>query len=382
MNMVCKNFTINNFSGGIGGIPPEIIHKAKKAMDCLPETGTSIFDVSHRSDYFYKLIDDAKLLLKNLLSLSDEWEILFMQGGATFQFAILPFNFNFHHKTGYLQTGYWSKKAIEQVNAITNIDIIWNGDQFRYRILPEWDDILIKIKDKNYDYIHFVSNETVEGLQFNKFPPKLDIPIVCDMSSDFLTRNIKNIDNFSLIYAHTQKNLGIAGQSIVLIKKEMMDKANCNIPFFSYKEHKSANSVYNTQNILGFYIMKLFLEWIANDVGGLDILESITFQKSNIIYDVIDKSNGFYKPLVDSRNRSSVNVTFTLGSLEKDKNFILQAEKNGFIGINGHRSVNGIRISLYNAVTLDMAKQFADFMYQYFVEANQQHPLVTISGGV
>ena len=313
---------VYNFNAGPSPLPLEVLEEIRDEMTNFKGTGMGIIEMSHRSKEFQSVIEETKSLLFDLMNLTPDHEIVFIQGGGTMQFLMESYNF--------LHTRY----------------------------IPE--DCLIKPET---DYLHITTNNTIYGTEYWKFP-EVKIPIICDMSSDILSRRI-DFNRFDMIWAGIQKNLGAAGMALVILKKDFAKTARTDIPpFLQYKTFIEKDSAYNTPPVFCIYTLNKMLHWIIKQ-GGLDIIEKRNKEKAKLIYDIIDKSNGFYKGHAVKKDRSRMNITFNLSSADEEKDFIEKAKENRFIGVNGHRLVGGCRISLYNAVTIDACKAVAQFMEAY-----------------
>ena len=352
-----------NFSGGPGALADSVLRQVQASIESVPGVGLSILGISHRSKWFTELVLDTEERIRSLLKLSKDYHVLFLQGGATQQFATVAMAFNQGTKqpAEYLDTGYWSAKSIEGA-ASNKIRVVWSGKDTNYSKLPHAQELLLS---KDSPYFHYVSNETVEGLQFKEIMGLDSVPRICDMSSDFLSAPIP-AERFSLIYAHAQKNLGPAGVTIVVIRDEMLNRIEPGIPaFLDYRTHALAHSNFNTPPVFAIYVVNLITQWLMQEVGGLEKMQEINQLKAKCIYDLIDGSANFYKSTVNPQDRSLMNVTFRLPSEELEAKFLTHAESLGFSGLGGHRSLGGIRASLYNGVTLNAVRQLSDFMNDF-----------------
>ena len=355
-----------NFSGGPGALADSVLRKVQESIESVPGVGLSILGISHRSKWFTDLVTDTEDRVRTLLNLSKDYHVLFLQGGATQQFSTVAMAFNqtSNQPAEYLDTGYWSAKSIEgaTLNCAPNIKVAWSGKATNYKKLPRNTELSL---NKEAPYFHYVSNETVEGLQFKEVLGLDSVPRICDMSSDFLSTPIA-AERFSLIYAHAQKNLGPAGVTIVVIKDEMMERIHSSVPaFLDYRTHAQAHSNFNTPPVFAIYVVNLITQWLMLEVGGLERMHEINQQKAKCIYEQIDHSNNFYRSEVNIPDRSLMNVTFRLPGVELENEFLKMAQSHGFSGLAGHRSVGGIRASLYNGVTLNAARELAEFMRDF-----------------
>lgn len=357
----------NNFSGGPGVMPETVLRKLSEAVQCEPELGISLLGVSHRSDWFKNLVGQLEVDIRSLLSLDESYRVLFLQGGATQQFAMVPLLLqNEAQPADYLHTGYWSGKAIEEAGRIGQVNVVWSGQKRGFRHLPTASELRL---NKNAAYLHYVSNETVEGLQFHDLIGHDDVRRVCDMSSDFLSRPIP-ADQFSIIYAHAQKNLGPAGVTVVVIKEELLDLVNDRIPScLNYRLQAEANSIYNTPPVMAIYCVHLVVRWLIDEIGGLSDMDQINRTKAALLYQSLDDSQGFYQPRVDVRDRSLMNVTFDLPTAELQSAFLHQASLASISGLDGHRSIGGVRASLYNAMSINSAETLCDFLDEFLASS-------------
>ena len=360
-----------NFSGGPGALPESVLRQVQGSIESVPDVGLSILGISHRSKWFTDLVLDTEERIRNLLKLSKDYHVLFLQGGASQQFATvaMAFNQNTKHPAEYLDTGYWSAKSIEgaslnskPVEKSPQIRVAWSGRDTQYTRLPRNHELAL---NKDAPYFHYVSNETVEGLQFKEIMGLDSVTRICDMSSDFLSAPIL-AERFSLIYAHAQKNLGPAGVTIVVIKDALLKLIEPGLPaFLDYRTHALAHSNFNTPPVFAIYVVNLIAKWLDDEVGGLQRMHEINQQKALCLYDQIDGSDHFYKNAVNPMDRSLMNVTFRLPSAALEEKFLKHAESLGFSGLGGHRSVGGIRASLYNGVTLNAVRQLSEFMHDF-----------------
>jgi phosphoserine aminotransferase len=353
-----------NFSGGPGALPESVLQQIQDAIAVVPETGLSLLGISHRSDWFAATVQEAEDNIRTLLGLPGNYHVLFLQGGATQQFSMIPMTLL--HKTtepaDYLLTGYWSGKSLPEARHGGPIRVIWSGESCEYRRLP---------LDKELDYsprapyLHYISNETVEGLQFRRVLGRDDVPRICDMSSDFLSRPCE-ADRFSLIYAHAQKNLGPAGVTVVVVRDDLLPEDPSHLPgFLDYRSHIKARSNYNTPPVFAIYVVLLVTRWLMNEIGGVANMARINQKKADVLYKLLDESDGFYLGRAEKADRSLMNVVFNLSPAELEKKFLDEALAAGFHGLPGHRSIGGVRASLYNALTLSAVEELAAFMNEF-----------------
>jgi phosphoserine aminotransferase len=353
-----------NFSGGPGALPESVLRKVQESVIAVPEVGLSILGISHRSDWFTAVITELEANIRMLLGLSEDYHVLFLQGGATQQFSMVPMTLlrGKACSAEYLHTGYWSGKSIPEAMREGPVRIAWSGEPAGFHRLPGDDELSFS---PDAPYLHYVSNETVEGLQFHRVLGRDDVPRVCDMSSDFLSVPCE-AERFSLIYAHAQKNIGPAGVTVVLIRDELLKNAPLNLPVsLDYRVQAEAHSNYNTPPVFAIYVVLLVTRWLISEIGGVLRMAQINQGKAETLYRLLDRSDGFYRGKAEPRDRSMMNVAFNLATLEMEKRFLAEASAAGFSGLAGHRTVGGIRASIYNALTLQAVEKLADFMEEF-----------------
>ncbi len=348
---------VHNFNAGPAALPLSVLEEVKNDLISFKGEGLSVMEMSHRSKTFDTIIKDAEALIKDVFQIPPGYKVIFMQGGATMQFSAVPLNLLTDGKIGgYINTGSWSQKAIEEAQKLEkSVRIIASSKEDDYIYIPTGFTITPDLA-----YLHITSNNTIFGTQWHDYPNTGAVPLVCDMSSDIGCRPV-DISKFGLIYAGAQKNLGPAGVTIVIIREELMNLSPDNIPTIaSYKIIGGKDSLYNTPPTFGIYIVQLVLKWIKQS-GGLSKIGEINQKKADLIYDILDEDD-FYTGTVDKNCRSIMNVTFRLPSEELEQKFITQATSGGMIGLKGHRSVGGIRASIYNAVTIESVQTLVSFM--------------------
>jgi len=353
-----------NFSGGPGALPESVLRQVQEAILEVPEVGLSILGISHRSDWFAAVITELENNIRTLLGVSENYHVLFLQGGATQQFSMVPMTLlrGKSHAAEYLHTGYWSGKAIPEAKREGPIQVAWSGVESGFSRLPTDDELAFSA---DAPYIHYISNETVEGLQFHRVLGRDDVPRVCDMSSDFLSRPCE-ADRYSLIYAHAQKNIGPAGVTVVLVRDELLKGANTDLPgFLNYRSHIQAHSNFNTPPVFSIYVVLLVSRWLLKDIGGVARMAEINHSKAELLYRMLDGSDGFYRGRAATQDRSLMNVVFNLPSPELQQRFLSETLAAGFSGLAGHRAIGGIRASIYNALTLSAVEQLAEFMEDF-----------------
>lgn len=351
---------VHNFSAGPAALPLEVLEKAQEELTDYRGTGTSIMEKSHRGKEYTEVDQQAKERLTRILGLGNEFHIMFLQGGATAQFMQVPLNFLADDETAdYINTGVWSQKAIKEAKLFGNVHIPYSSEEEQFARVPNDDELQLSEQPR---YLHFTSNNTIYGTQFKQEPKSNDAPLVCDASSDFLSREI-DVDRYGVIYAGAQKNLGPSGVTVVIVKKDFMGTiSKKHIPtFLDYRSH--ATRLLNTPPTFAVYMVNLVLEWFE-EKGGISYFKKLNQEKSDLLYNTID-ADDFYKGTAQKDSRSKMNVTFRLPKEELEKEFLDEAAKNDLVALKGHRSVGGIRASIYNACTLESVKALADFM-RYF----------------
>ncbi|MGB3103114.1 MAG: 3-phosphoserine/phosphohydroxythreonine transaminase, partial [Psychrobacillus psychrotolerans] len=325
-------------------------------------TGMSIMEMSHRSSTFEEVHNEAISRLRKLFAIPDDYEVLFLQGGASLQFTMIPMNFlQFEKKASYVMTGVWSEKAYKEATLFGEPVQTASTKENKYRNIPSLEEIDFGSDDA---YVHLTSNNTIYGTQWSEFPDTGEVPLIADMSSDIMSKPI-DISRFDLIYAGAQKNLGPSGVTVVIARRDFLAKANKEIPtILKYSTHVESNSLYNTPPTFGIYMLGEVLKWIEKQ-GGLAAIAKQNEEKAKLIYDVIDNSNGFYTGHASKESRSLMNITFRVANEELEKQFLTEAKDAGFVGLNGHRSVGGCRASTYNSVPFETCKALQDFMIAF-----------------
>lgn len=358
---------IYNFSAGPAVLPEEVLLEAQKDLFALPGVGMSILEISHRSKTYDAIHQEAKDGLKQLLNIPDDYAILFLQGGASLQFSMVPLNLMPpKNKADYILTGSWSKKAMKEAKRVGAVNIAstteeGEGDKKYFKRIPKQSELKL---DPDAAYVHFTSNNTIFGTEWQTEPEVGNVPLVCDASSDILSRPL-DIKKYGLIYAGAQKNMGPSGVTLVIIRKDLLERSQDSLhTMLNYKIHAENDSLYNTPNTFGIYIIKLVTKWLLG-LGGLEEMYKINKKKAQLLYDCIDQSSGFYKGHAEKDSRSLMNVTFNLATEELEKKLIDEATKAGFSGLKGHRSVGGLRASIYNAFPVKGVEALVDFMKDF-----------------
>jgi phosphoserine aminotransferase len=356
-----------NFAPGPAKLPEVVLEKAQKELLCHGETGISVMEMSHRSSDFSKILNSTESSIRELLAIPDSYHVLFLPGGGSGQFAAVPLNLmglNKSHKADYIVTGSWSAKAAKEAEKYGSVNHVF-PKMAKYNDIP---DTSLWNLSPDASYIHYCANETVHGVEFQFVPETNGVPLICDMSSNIFSRPI-DVSKFGLIYAGAQKNIGCAGVTLVIVREDLIGHALKECPtIFDYKQQEGANSMYNTPPTYSIYIMGLVMEWLKEG-GGISGIAAQNITKSKVLYDLIDQSNGFYCAPVNKKCRSRMNIPLRIGSPEGvealEKKFLDEAAKEGLLSLKGHRSVGGIRISIYNAISLEEVYILAEFMRNF-----------------
>tara|TARA_B100000767_G_scaffold275381_1_gene312073 strand:- start:541 stop:1650 length:1110 start_codon:yes stop_codon:yes gene_type:complete len=350
----------NNFSAGPASLPIEVLKQAAEEMTDYQGSGMSVMEMSHRSKIFVDIAAQAEADLRELMGVSDEYHVLFLQGGATGQFAGIPLNLTQSGDTiDFIETGAWSKKAIKEAKKYCNVNVAASSAESNFDHIPDQDSW--KLSD-NARLLHICSNETIGGVQFKNFPTS-SAPVAVDMSSDILSRPV-DVNNFALIYAGAQKNIGPAGLTVVIVRKDLCGNARDTTPtFLDYAQQADNDSMINTPPTYGWYLAGLVFKWIK-EKGGLTAIEAQNQAKADLLYGAIENSNFYSSPVV-AGNRSTMNVPFTLADSALDAEFVKQAEARSMFNLKGHRSVGGMRASIYNAVSLESVQALVTFMSEF-----------------
>ena len=345
----------HNFSAGPCILPKEVLQQASKAVLNFNNDNLSLIEISHRSQPFLEVMNKSQKLVRELLNVPKEYSILFLQGGASLEFIMVPLNLmRVNGKAAYTNTGAWSKKAITEAKKLGEVTIVGDSSNTNYNYVPKG----YKIPN-DCDYFHCTSNNTIYGTQIKEFP-STSTPLVCDMSSDIFSKKI-NVSKFDLIYAGAQKNMGPAGTTLVIVKNEILGKTGRDIPtMLDYRTHISKNSMFNTPPVFPIYVSMLNLEWLKN-LGGIEIIEKNNQKKADLLYTEID-SNSLFQGTANKEDRSKMNVCFLLTENNKEELFNKMLHDAGISGIKGHRSVGGYRASIYNAMPIESVQILVDIM--------------------
>jgi phosphoserine aminotransferase len=354
-----------NFSAGPAVLPVPVLEEVRDELLCLPGAGCSLLEMSHRDKRFVDILHDAENSLRSLLNISDDYAVLFLQGGAALQFSMIPANLlrGSGKRAAYIQTGSWGKKAINEAKKEGDVDVVYDASASNFDHVPA--DDAYSVSD-DAAYLYFCSNETIQGVQFSDEPRcPSGVPLVCDASSDFLHRPL-DINRYGLIYACAQKNAGPAGVTVVVMRRDLLDVGDASLPgYLNYKNHADADSEWNTPPTFAIWVLGKVARWLQNDIGGLAQMEKRNREKAALVYDVIDQSGGFYNGHAKPESRSLMNATFTLPNDELQAAFLAEAAENNLVALKGHRSVGGIRASLYNAMPIEGVQSLAEFMSQF-----------------
>ncbi|MBL7205652.1 MAG: 3-phosphoserine/phosphohydroxythreonine transaminase [Desulfobacteraceae bacterium] len=352
---------IFNFNAGPAALPLPVLEEIQEELIDFNGSGMSILEVSHRSKWFDDVINRAVERTNRLLKLNDDFHVLFVQGGASLQFCMIPMNLALEGKpVDYINTGTWSTKAIKEAKIQgKDVRVIASSEDKGFSYIPKDFEL-----NEDAAYLHFTSNNTIKGTQWAQFPESGNVPLISDMSSDIMSRSF-NVKPFGLIYAGAQKNIGPSGTALVIIRKDMLDRVPDNLPtMLKYTTFAEKNSMFNTPACFSIYTIDLVLKWIEDTMGGLEEIEKINKEKAAILYDFIDQS-GFYQGTTAKDSRSLMNVTFRLPTEDLENRFVVDALKSDLGGLKGHRSVGGCRASIYNATGIEAVKSLVEFMAEF-----------------
>lgn len=351
-----------NFNAGPATLPLAVLEEAQRELLNFKGTGMSVMENSHRTKEYEAINSEAEALVKELLNVPENYRVLFLQGGASTQFAAVPMNLvSPENHADYILTGAWAEKAYKEASKFIKANVVASTKEENFNRIPRIDEIKVS---ENPAYVHICSNNTIFGTQWQSYPDLGNIPLVADMSSDILSRRF-DVSKFALIYAGAQKNIGPAGVTLVIIRKDLLENIPSNIPtMLRYDIHAKNDSLYNTPPTLIVYMVNLVLRWLKNN-GGLPAAEKRNEEKAALIYDVIDNSGGYYRGHALKDSRSLMNITFRLPSEDLEKKFAAEAIAQGMIGLKGHRSVGGMRASVYNAMPIEGCLALAEFMKEF-----------------
>jgi phosphoserine aminotransferase len=351
---------IHNFNAGPAALPQAVLEKAQSELLEMSGTGMSVMEMSHRSKLFEDIIANAEAGFRRLLGIPEDYAVLFLQGGASLQFAMLPMNLRRPGKSAdYVDTGSWASKAIGEAKILGAVNVAWSGKKDNYARTPNPEEISLK---PDAEYVHVCSNETINGIQWPQFP-KTNAPLFADMSSDILSKPV-DVRQFGLIYAGAQKNIGPSGLAVIIIRKDLAARVPPDVPvILRYSTHIKEGSLYNTPNTWGVYMVKLTCDWLESQ-GGVTAIQKVNERKANSLYRLIDAS-AFWRSPVQKECRSAMNVVWRLPSEALEEDFVSKAKKEGMVGLKGHRSVGGIRASIYNAIPLESVEALVSFMKEF-----------------
>jgi len=351
---------VHNFNAGPAALPEPVLRRAQAEMLECGDSGMSVMEMSHRSKEFAAIIESAEANVRKLMDVPEDYAVLFLQGGASLQFAMIPMNLRREGKTAdYVHTGSWASKAIKEGKIGGSMNVVWDGKDENYTRAPKAGELNLT---PGAEYVHICSNETIGGIRFPEFP-KTEAPLIADASSEIMSRAM-DVRQFGLIYAGAQKNLGPSGLALVIIRKDLLDRCPESVPIFlRYKTHAEEGSLYNTPNTWGVYMLKLVTDWLLS-LGGVPGMQKINEGKAAALYNIID-SSGFWKSVADKDSRSIMNVVWRLPSEELEEKFVSDAKKAGLVGLKGHRSVGGIRASIYNALPRESVDALVEFMKDF-----------------
>jgi phosphoserine aminotransferase len=355
---------VYNFSPGPAVLPLPALEQAQRELVALPGVGMSVLEISHRSKTFLEIIETAEANLRKLLAIPDDYRVLFLQGGAQLQFAMVGLNLlrGGSKSADYIVTGSWGKKALGEAKTQGSVRVAFDGSPTNFDHVPEPKELSL---DADAAYVHITSNETIQGVQFPREPEVGNVPLVCDSSSDILSRPVP-IERYGILYACAQKNAGPAGVTIVIIRDELVEQVPDDLTsMLSYKKLAAAKSLLNTPPVFAVYMVKLVTQWLSDEVGGLKKMAEINARKAQMLYDVLDGSDGFYEAHAEPGSRSHMNVPFRLADSSLDEPFLKEAEKRGLCNLKGHRSVGGCRASIYNAMPIEGVQALHDFMTEF-----------------
>jgi phosphoserine aminotransferase len=354
--------TIYNFSAGPAVLPKAVLQQAQAELLDWHGSGMSVMEMSHRGKEYMGIHAQAEADLRELMGIPSNYKVLFLQGGAHLQFSMIPLNLMCGKASAdYVNTGEWSKKAIGEAKKFINVNVVADNKDKNCTYVPAFETWKL---DKDAAYVHYTPNETIGGVEFNWIPQTGDVPLVADMSSNILSRQI-DVSKFGLIYAGAQKNIGPAGVTLVIVREDLVGHADARLPtMLDYKIHADNESMYNTPPTYGIYMAGLVFKWLKQN-GGIAAMEKNNIAKANLLYDAIDSSNGFYNCPVAKADRSRMNVPFTLKDANLDGDFLKQADARGLLQLKGHRSVGGMRASIYNAMPLEGVQALVDFMGEF-----------------
>lgn len=352
---------VYNFSAGPSTLPVEVLKQVQEDLISYKGAGMSVMEMSHRSPVYQQIIDDAKQDLIDLMNIPDDYDVLFLQGDASTQFAMIPMNLGVKGKAQYLNTGTWSTKAIKEAQKLgMDVDVVASSEDKTFSYVPKITADQVK---EDIDYFHITSNNTIYGTAVKNIPDTKGAVLISDMSSDILSKPV-NVSDYGMIYAGAQKNMGPAGVTVVIIRKDLIGKADASVPtMMNYKTHADKGSMFNTPPTFSIYVAGVVLKYLK-EIGGLEAIEKINVEKADMLYDYLD-STEFYSTPVAVEDRSIMNVTFKCQTDELNAAFLKGAAEKGMVNLKGHRSVGGMRASIYNAMPVEGVKALVDYMKEF-----------------
>ena len=352
---------VYNFSAGPSMLPEAVLRRAADEMLDYGGSGQSVMEMSHRSKEYGEIIGGCEALLRSTMGIPDNYKVLFLQGGASSQFAMVPLNLRKGGKADFVLTGQWAKKAHSEAKKFLCANVVADSSDKTFSYIPKLDPQKF---DPDADYFHICYNNTIYGTRFHALPDTGKVPLVADMSSCILSEPV-DVSRFGVIYAGAQKNMGPAGLTVVIIREDLIGNADESVPtMFNYKTHADNDSMYNTPPTYAIYICKLVLEWLRDEMGGLSGMKAQNERKAGMFYDYLD-SSALFKGTVDKADRSLMNIPFVTGDEELDKKLVKEAAAAGFVNLKGHRSVGGMRASIYNAMPVEGVIKLIEFMKEF-----------------
>jgi phosphoserine aminotransferase len=351
---------VYNFSAGPSVLPEPVLLKAQKEMMNYGKSGMSVMEMSHRSKAYQEIIDGAEASLRDIMGIPENYEVLFLQGGASIQFAMVPMNLMKNGKCDIVHTGAWTKKAIPEALKFGEVNVVASSEEGGFTYIPDIDPSKFS---KDADYFHITTNNTIYGTRYTGIPDTEIVPIVADMSSNILSE-VYDVKRFGLIFAGAQKNMGPAGVTVVIIREDLVDRVKDDVPtMLKYSTHVEKGSMFNTPPTFAIYICGMVFEWVKT-MGGIEGLQKLNEEKAGLIYDFLDNSK-IFKGTVRKKDRSLMNIPFITGDAELDAQFIKSAAEKGIVNIKGHRSVGGMRASIYNAMPVEGVRALVDHMKRF-----------------
>ncbi|MBI4861483.1 MAG: 3-phosphoserine/phosphohydroxythreonine transaminase [Candidatus Riflebacteria bacterium] len=352
---------VHNFSAGPAMLPLPVLEEAQRDLVSLPGVGMSVLEISHRSKAFAAIIESAQADLRKLLAIPDGYHLLFLQGGATLQFAMVAMNLGRDGRADYIDTGSWAKAAMKEAQKFTKVQTAASTQADNYNRVPRQSELKL---DSGATYVHYTTNETIGGVEWHEYPEVGAVPLICDSSSDFLSKPF-DIGRHAVVYAGAQKNVGPAGVTVVILRDDMLKRVPAGLPvLLDYKAMVEGKSLYNTPPVFPIYVVGLVAKWLLG-LGGLAEMHARNQAKARLVYDALDSSGGYYRGHAQPGSRSNMNVTWRMGSEALETLFVKEATAAGLDGLKGHRSVGGLRASIYNAFPEAGVKALVDFMKEF-----------------